>query len=119
MFVKIISCEAAAVHAAPFVFGFVRIGRVRKQVTEQEIEVLRRISCDLSLSWAVEDAVLPLRRGCRVEIARGPLAGVRGHYVEAKSKKAFIISFDGLDARLMTCEVSPADIILLAETKTS
>ena len=112
LFVRIVSAEVSLVLRPSYVFGFVKLGRNRKQVTQQEIDLLRRISSDDTLEWAVE-AAPAYAAGCLVEIARGPLAGVRGHYVAAKNKKTFIISFGGLDARLTTCEVSPGDIIPL------
>ena len=111
VFVKIISSQSVVVLQPSQVFGFVRLGRNRKQVTQAEIDLLRRLSSDNALEWAVEEKASAFNPGCRVEIARGPLAGVRGYYVQAKTKKTFLVSFDGLDARLMTCEVSPTDVI--------
>ncbi|MBB4080247.1 transcription antitermination factor NusG [Lewinella aquimaris] len=113
IFVRIIAREALTVQRVNFVFGFVKTGPDRRQVTQKEIDLLKRLSSDDTLEWAVEEKADVLNPGCLVEICRGPLAGVRGHYIQAKSKKRFIISFDGLDARLMTCEVSPDDVIPL------
>ncbi|WP_238749151.1 transcription termination/antitermination NusG family protein [Neolewinella maritima] len=114
VFVRIVTSQATLVLQPTFVFGFVKLGRSRRQVTASEIELLRRISTDHSLQWDVEDAVDAFQPGCAVEIARGPLAGVRGQYVTAKSKKIFLITFAGLDARLMTYEVAPEDVIPLS-----
>ena len=116
LFVRIVTAQATLVLQPSFVSGFVKLGRSRRQVTETEIEVLRRISTDHTLSWDVQQQVQTFTPGCTVEIARGPLAGVRGQYVTAKSKKVFLITFAGLDARLMTYEVSPEDVIPLADS---
>jgi transcription antitermination factor NusG len=113
LFVKIVSAQITTVLQPSYVFGFVRIGRYRKQVTGAEIELLQRLCTNHHLQWEVETQPPELTAGTLVEIARGPLAGVRGHYVEKKNKKTFIISFGGLDARLTTCEVAPDMIIPL------
>lgn len=113
LFVRVVTAQVNAVLQPSFVFGFVRIGRYRKQVTEAEIELLQRLCTNHHLQWEVETQAPELTAGTLVEIARGPLAGVRGHYVEKKNKKTFIISFGGLDARLTTCEVAPEMIIPL------
>ena len=65
----------------------------------------------------MEEQADALVAGDQVEICRGTLAGIRGHYVGAKNKKTFIISLPGIDARLMTYEVSPNDIIPLGHTE--
>nr|WP_256534287.1 transcription termination/antitermination NusG family protein [Lewinella sp. JB7] len=119
LFVRIVAREALIVQRVNFVFGFVKIGADRRQVTLQEIDLLKRLSSDDTLEWVVEEKLGTLHPGTLVEICRGPLSGVRGHYLSAKNKKTFIISFGGLDARLMTCEVSPADVIPLDDQTTA
>ena len=113
LFVKITSRESYRVLQPTYVFGFVKLGKERRQIKQAELDVLRKLSTDNSLEWVVEDKLQELEPGSLVEICRGPLAGVRGHYVNAKNKKTFVISFGGLDARLMTCEVSPQDVVPL------
>ncbi len=113
IFVRIVAGQQLQVQRLSFVFGFIKIGKERRQVTQDEIDLLRRLSVDNTIKWVVEDKLQEMESGTVVEIARGPLAGVRGYYLHAKSKKKFIISFGGLDARLMTCEVSPEDVIPL------
>ncbi|WP_168797585.1 transcription termination/antitermination NusG family protein [Neolewinella litorea] len=113
LFVRIVAQQAIVVQRQHFVFGFVKLGRERRQVKPHEIELLKRLSTDNTLEWVVEEKIEALSPGTLVEICRGPLAGVRGHYVNAKNKKTFIISFGGLDARLMTLEVSPRDVVPL------
>ena len=115
LFVKIVASQAIQVVRINHVFGFVRLGRERRCIKPIEIELLRRLAANDSLEWVVEEKLSDLQPGTLVEICRGPLAGVRGHYVEAKSKKTLVISFDGLDARLMTCEVSPHDVMPLQQ----
>ena len=113
LFVKISSRESWQVLQPSFVFGCVKLGKDRRQIKKAELDVLRKLSTDNSLEWVVEDKLQELEPGSLVEICRGPLAGVRGHYINAKNKKTFVISFGGLDARLMTCEVSPDDVVPL------
>ncbi|WP_116127851.1 transcription termination/antitermination NusG family protein [Lewinella sp. IMCC34183] len=113
LFVRIVAQQALDVQRQNFVFGFVKLGSERRQVKPYEIDLLKRLSTDDTLEWVVEEKLETLSPGSLVEICRGPLAGVRGHYVSAKNKKTFIISFGGLDARLMTCEVRPQDVIPL------
>lgn len=113
LFVRIVAKQAVEVQRQNYVFGFVKLGRERRQVKPHEIDLLKRLSSDNTLEWVVEEKIEALSPGALVEICRGPLAGVRGHYLNAKNKKTFIISFGGLDARLMTCEVSPRDVVPL------
>lgn len=117
LFVHITTKDAALVHQANFVFGFVKIGRERRRVTVSEIELLKKLSSDDSLRWVVEDKLEVLSQGDAVEICRGPLTGVRGKFVDVKNKKTFIISFGGIDARLTTCEVSPDDVVPITPTR--
>ncbi|WP_157975968.1 UpxY family transcription antiterminator [Lewinella sp. IMCC34191] len=113
LFVKITQQESLKVLQPTYVFGFVKLGKERRQIKQEEIDLLRRLSSDSSLEWVVEEKMATLQPGQLVEICRGPLSGVRGHYVDAKNKKTFVISLGGLDARLMTYEVSPKDVIPL------
>lgn len=115
LFVNIVARESLAVQRQNFVFGFVKIGNERRRIKTAEIDLLRKLSSDNSLEWVVEEKMEALAVGSVVEICRGPLAGVRGCYLHAKDKKTFVISFGGLDARLMTFEVSPEDVIPLRE----
>jgi transcription antitermination factor NusG len=113
IFVKIIPRQAVAVQRITFVFRFVETGRERRPVKQHEIDLLRRLSTDDSLEWVAQDKLLTLQAGSLVEICRGPLAGVRGHYLHAKDKNTFVITFGALDTYLTTCEVSPRDVIPL------
>lgn len=111
LFVKIITKQAARVLRTNFVFGFVKIGHERRRVTAREIDLLRKISVDDTLEWVVEEKLTLMAKGTPVEIRRGPLSGVKGEFIHQRSKNTFIISFPGLDARLMSCEVSSDDVI--------
>jgi transcription antitermination factor NusG len=113
IFVRIVSRQVSSILGLHFVYGFVKIGRERRQIKLGEIDLLRRICSSNTLEWVVEDKAALLQPGCLVEICRGPLAGVRGEFINTKDKKTFVISFGGLDARLTTWEVSPQDIIPL------
>jgi transcription antitermination factor NusG len=75
------------------------------QISENEIEAIRRIA----QSEYPAEAFPYLRAGDHVEIAGGPLAGLRGFVVEQRRSSYFVISIDGLakslaisiDARLL------------------
>ena len=112
VFVRIVTRQATAAQSLNFVFGFVKIGRERRQIKAHEIELLRKLSSDTDLDWVVEDKLQLLEHGTPVEINRGPLAGVKGHYLYRKSKNTFVISFAGLDTQLVF-EVSPNDVLPL------
>ncbi len=112
LFVFVCKADYLAVISTTYLYGFIKIGREFRRVTEAEMELLRRISSDRSVSWE-EVAEEEMLAGTPVEIATGPLAGVRGYYLEKKSKKTFVITFGGLDARLATCEVDPRNLIPL------
>ena len=113
VFVRIILSEELTVRKAHYTAGFVRIGRDRTRVTDEEIELLRVISSDRQLDWQTIEESFAFAHGTPVEIIRGPLSGVRGHYIEKKSKKSFVISFGGLGACLATCEVDPRYLVAL------
>ncbi len=115
LFVKIIHRQLSTVYQTNHVFGFVKIGQDYRQVKPAEIKLLRRLSSDDSLEWEVGEKAGELYEGALVEIKCGPLAGVRGRYVKEKNKNTFIITFEGLDARLMTCEVSPRAVTPLQD----
>jgi transcription antitermination factor NusG len=107
VFVWIKKEEEATVFHCPYVAGFVRLGRERRCVADDEIKLLRRISTDRSLSWEAVEDLYQMPSGTPVEIIRGPLAGFRGHYLRQKNKNTFVITFAGLNAHLATCEVDP------------
>ena len=107
VFVRIVLREERTVRNTPFTAGFVRLGRDRKRVSDREIELLRLISTDRNLGFEEVSAAFDFSKGTLVEIISGPMAGVRGRYVQKKSKKAFVISLVGGGALLGTCEIDP------------
>lgn len=112
-FVRIRREEEATVQRAHYVAGFVRLGRVRQQVTTAEIELLRTLSADRELDWETVEGAFDFQEGTPVEIIKGPLVGVRGYYRAKKNKKTFVISLSGLGACLSTCEVDPTYLVAL------
>ena len=107
VFVRIRKDEEAVVYGSHYARYFVRLGRERRRVTEEEIALLRTLSTDRSLDWETIEDVFAFTAGTPVEIISGPLAGVKGHYVAKKSKKTFVISLGGIGACLATCEIDP------------
>lgn len=113
IFVRIHKGEEMTVRRAHFVSRFVTIGRERRMVPEQEIDLLRKLSTDRKLDWDTIEEAFDFREGTPVEIIRGPLAGVRGYYVSKKSKKTFVIALSGMGACLSTCEIDPRYLVTL------
>ena len=118
IFVRIHKGEEMAVRRAHYVSRFVTIGEDRRMVPEHEIELLRKLSTDRKLDWDTIEEAFDFREGTPVEIIRGPLAGIRGHYVRKKSKKTFVISLSGIGACLSTCEIDPRYLMTLNEEAT-
>ena len=89
----------------PGVHGLVGIGKQPIAIEEDEIANVRRlITSGLPLeSWAF------LRRGERVTIERGPLAGVSGVFLEMKKSYRLIVSVE-LIGRSIAVEVDPGSV---------
>lgn len=113
VFVHILRSEENTVRFANYVSRFVTLGRNRKKVTDTEMELLRKISTDRKLDWQTIEQSFDFTEGTPVEIIKGPLAGVRGIYVNKKNKKTFVIALGSLHACLSTCEVDPRYLVAL------
>jgi len=116
VFVSIIRQEENVVRFAHYVSCFLKIGRTRRQVTIAEMDLLRKLSTDRTLDWETVEASFDFSEGTPVEIIKGPLAGVRGHYISKKNKKTFVIALGSLNACLATCEVDPRYLVALEGT---
>ena len=113
VFVFIRRAEETTVRFSNYVSRFVKLGRIRKCVTETEMELLRKISTDRNLDWRTIEEAFDFTEGMPVEIIKGPLAGVRGIYLNKKNKKTFLIALGSLNACLATCEVDPRYLVAL------
>lgn len=107
VFVRIVRQQEQRIYETHYTRGYVRIGRRRIQITQAEIDLLAKLSTDRELEWETVEEAFAYEDGTPVEIIKGPLAGVKGHYVERKNKKTFIIALSGLGALLSTCEIDP------------
>lgn len=107
VFVHICLAEEMTVTKAHYTSGFLRLGRERRRVTDEEIRVLKLLSTDRQLDWETIEESFDFSEGTPVEIITGPMAGVRGFYLHKKSKKTFVISLAGGGACLATFEVDP------------
>ncbi len=107
IFVHIKLSEVGTVIRGLYTRGFVRPGKDRRQVTQEEIDLLRALSIDRELDWQEVTDTFDFTEGTLVEIISGTLAGLRGHYVRKKSRKTFIISLLGGGACLASCEIDP------------
>lgn len=117
VFVHIMRSEETTVRFANYVSRFVTLGRDRKMVTDSEMALLRKISTDRDLNWQTVEEVFDFTEGTPVEIIKGPLAGVRGIYLNKKNKKTFVIALGSLHACLSTCEVDPRYLVALDGAK--
>lgn len=113
VFVRIHKAEEMTVRRAHYCSGFVTLGRSRRQVRESEMELLRKLSADRQLDWETVEDAFDFKQGTPVEIIKGPLVGVRGHYQHKKNKKTFVISLGSFGACLSTCEVDPTYLVAL------
>ncbi|NJC26096.1 transcription termination/antitermination NusG family protein [Neolewinella antarctica] len=107
VFVRICRAEEMIVIRAHYTAGFVRLGPDRRCVTDAEIETLKILSTDRNLTWETIEDAFDFAEGMPVEIVKGPMAGIRGHYLYKKTKKAFVISLGGGGTCLATLEVDP------------
>ena len=113
VFVHIRKDEEVTVSRAHYVSSFVTLGKNRRQIAEEEMQLLRTLSTDRELSWETVEDIFDFAAGTPVEIIKGPLAGVRGYYLSKKNKKTFLISLGSLGACLSTCEVDPTFLVAL------
>lgn len=107
VFVHIRLAEEMTVTKAHYTAGFLRLGRDRRRVTDEEIRILKLLSTDRQMNWETVENSFDFSEGTPVEIITGPMAGVRGHYLHKKSKKSFVISLAGGGACLSTFEIDP------------
>jgi transcription antitermination factor NusG len=114
VFVNVKRSEEDLVRFAHYVSCFVKIGQIRRRVTEEEMTLLRKLSTDRTLDWETVEEAFDFSEGTPVEIIRGPLAGVRGKYISKKNKKTFVIALGSLGACLSTCEIDPRFLVALS-----
>jgi len=117
VFVNIRRSEEKLVRFAHYVSSFVKIGEIRRRVTEEEMELLRKLSTDRTLDWETVEDAFDFSEGTPVEIIKGPLAGVRGKYVSKKNKKTFVIALGSFGACLSTCEIDPRFLVALSDAQ--
>lgn len=113
VFVYIRKDEEITVRKAHYVSSFVTLGKNRRQISDEEMQLLRTLSTDRELSWETVEDVFDFETGTPVEIIKGPLVGIRGYYLSKKNKKTFLISIGSLGACLSTCEVDPTFLVAL------
>ena len=115
VFVHINKAEELTVLRAHYVSRFVSMGygKIRRRVTDAEMQLLQLLSTDRETDWTTMEEVFEFKEGTPVEIIRGPLSGVRGRYVKKQDKKTFVIALGGLNACLSTCFVDPSFLVAL------
>lgn len=97
-FVKIDKKQHIKVLETDYVLGFVCFERARAVVKESEIELLKRITGEIS--DVKIDKRENLRKGEEVEIISGSLTGVRGLLIDFKGKKELLIELTSIGYHL-------------------
>lgn len=92
-FVKITVADYVPVLETEHVYGFVKPSRELMDISEKELEILRRISGE-SLEANCEPGQWQV--GELVEIASGNLAGLRGYLDERTGKREFVVNLETL-----------------------
>ena len=97
-FVKIDKSQHIKVLETDYVLGFVCFERVRAGVKESEIELLKRITGEVS-DLKIDNKE-NLRKGEEVEIISGSLTGVRGLLIDFMGKKELLIELTSIGYHL-------------------
>lgn len=97
IFVQINHADYVKVLETEYVFNFVRIGGNMMPVSEQEIDILRRIE-GLDASYAVSETDFNV--GQNVMVGLGPLYGMGGIVTAIKSKGKVVVNINSLGMAL-------------------
>lgn len=98
IFVKIVKNEYIKVLETEFVFNFVKFSNELISITDEEIELMKRISGE---NQSVEVLFDSIGIGDEVEILSGNLAGVSGKLASIKQKNKVIIEINSLGLSLL------------------
>ena len=98
VFVKIRQKEYVTVLETENVLAFVKIANEAAIISEEEIDLLRRVVGDMDLEVAVEPIRFEI--GDKVEIIYGSLTGVKGKLVETKMNKFVVIELQNIGYEL-------------------
>ncbi len=93
IFVKITKEQYVTVLATEHVINFVRFSKNLISIPDAEIEVIKRV-LGTNLEMSVEKTLFS--KGDTVEIASGPLVGLRGRLVDNQRKKEVLIELERL-----------------------
>ena len=105
--------QIAQTLAAPYAFELLRTDGKYDLVKDSDLLRVRKLAASKLVEWVQDepaDAVVPAT-GDLVQIARGPLAGTRGRFVDVKNKQTFRITLGMVATQLTICEVSALDIM--------
>lgn len=94
LFVKISNKERVQVMNSPYVISFIRFNGQPAEIREKEIDLLR-----LMLNELPNDITLlsnDIKKGDKVEIIAGPLAGSKGEVIKQKGKHHFQLHIEPL-----------------------
>ncbi len=94
VFVRIFEDEKIKILESEYVFKFIKTGEKIDSIPDQEIEILKKVTGEHKASINAEPS--EWRRGDKVEIIVGNLVGTKGHIIEKKGQKVFIIALETL-----------------------
>ena len=89
VFVKITKSEYINVLKTEYVAGFLKFGNNLLSIPEHEIEMIRRL---LGTDIEIEIENTELQKGDWVEVAIGPLLGLRGQLIQQEGKERFLVA---------------------------
>ena len=95
VFVKIVSADQVKVLETEHVLAFVRSGKNRLAIPEEEMNLLKRIVLDEDLDWTIEPG-FTLETGHQVTVSAGALAGMSGKVIKADGKEKFVVELQTL-----------------------
>lgn len=94
VFVKIKQDNYVPVLETDNVFKFVKIANELAAISEEEIDILKKVVGDIALEVTVEP--LKFEVGDKVEIIRGSLTGIEGTLVETEKNKYVVVELQNI-----------------------
>jgi transcription antitermination factor NusG len=110
VFVKINKDEYLTVLQTPFVFDFIRFGGEATSITQAEIDILKRFE-GYDFKSSIEE--FTYTSGEEVQIARGPLIGLKGKLIDQKGKRKYIVELQVFEKSLFV-EVDSSHLEVIA-----
>lgn len=100
VFVHINKTQERTILQNHFVFGFVRIGKDRYDLPTTDIELLRRMSLDKNMKWALSGEMETWCTGQAVQLIGGGMTGLCGTLVSRKNGQIFVVRIEAIGRAL-------------------